>query len=64
MRTRAADYSRWNWMGPHLMMMRAAGAPWGERCHAHYRRVLEGAPLSVEELAAIKPGVLSAAPFG
>lgn len=59
LRTRGPGYSRWNWMGPHLMMMRAAGALWGEKCEAHYRQVLERTPLTDAEIDAIRPGLLS-----
>ena len=58
LKSRGPVYSRWNWIGPHIMMMRRAKPGWGARCEAHYRRVLEAAPLSDAEIDAILPGIL------
>ena len=58
LRSRGPVYSRWNWMGPHIVMMGRAKPVWGDRCRAHYRRVLSDAPLSEAEIEAILPGIL------
>lgn len=49
---------RWNWIGPHIMLMERARPAWGEKCRAHYRRILTREPLSEGEIAAIRPGLL------
>ena len=53
-----AAYSRWNWMGAHILLMERAKPQWGERCRDHYRRILTAEPLSEQEIAAIRPGLL------
>lgn len=54
----AGGYSRWNWMGPHIAMLGRVAPAWGDRARAHYRAVLEKAPLTAEEVAAIRPGLM------